>query len=819
MTDLRFGARMLRKSPGSTAAIVGLLALGIGAATVIFSVFDAVLLRPLPVRHPEELVRVVQRLPKTGPRDDFPFDYYQALRDHSTTLASVFAETPSSFRFPMTDPAPAEEISARAVTPEYFTALNVGALYGRVLTPYDEQDNSGDPPAVLSYGFWRRRFDGDPRAIGRTITLRGRKFVVVGILPRGFNGLSADTAPDVRIPNRAYAVLTGFPGANRAIELFGRLKPGVTRAQAEAECQSFFQSVVVPYYADIVKEFPNNGAAQLIKSGVNLDSVQRGESVLRDRFASPLQLLMVSVSVLLLIVCSNVGGLLLAQGVARSQEIAVRMAMGATRTRLIRQALVENSLLAVLGAAGGLWVGLLITPLAGRALPPLRDGTILLPLSLDVHMNGRVLLFCLMLSVITVVLFSAAPAITACRSGLDRVLRGSRSSAGLRGHKALIVVQIGLSTFLLAGASLLVRSFRELHAIDPGFDRDHIATFTLDFSFSKKDAGFIPLLMERVRQTPGVISAAISSVGVMRGRGMGATVAPVGEQATQADYLNASFLDVSPEYFDTMGIRLLAGRSLTSQDAPAGKPGLPAKVVVNQAFVRRFFPHADPLGQRFGIGLKAVESADYEIAGVMSDAKYRSLREPMIPTFCDLANDYSRVIYVRTRIRPELIFEPVRKVLAALDPSLAFIEMHTLAEEVDDSAAAERLTALLASVFGGIAVLLAGVGLYGLLAYAVMQRRREIGIRMALGAAALDIAGLTVRQTVGMAIVGLAAGLGAALACGPLVRSVLYGISPWDLTSLGSAVGFVLVVAAAATLVPALRAARVVPAVALREEA
>ena len=811
---------MLRRNPGSTLAIAGLLALGIGSATVIFSVFDAVLLRPLPVRHPEDLVRMVQRLPKAGPRDDFPFDYYQALRDHSTTLASVFAETPSSFRFPMTDPAPAEEISARAVTPEYFAALNVTPLYGRVLTADDEQDSSGDPPAVLSYGFWRRRFDGDPHALGRTMTLRGHKFVVVGVLPRGFNGLSADTAPDVRIPNRAYPVLTGFPGANRAIELFGRLKRGVSRAQAEAECQSFFQSVVVPYYADIVKEFPNNGAAQLIKTGVNLDSVQRGESVLRDRFASPLQLLMFSVSVLLLIVCSNVGGLLLAQGAARSQEIAVRMAMGATRARLIRQVLVENSLLAVLGAAGGLWVGLLVTPLAGRALPPLRDGTILLPLSLDVQMNGRVLLFCLALSVVTVLLFSAAPAITACRSGLDRVLRGSRSSAGLRGRKALIVVQIALSTFLLAGASLLVRSFRELYSIDPGFDRDHIATFTLDVSFSKKDAGFIPLLMERVQQTPGVISAAISSVGVMRGRGSGATVALVGQPATQADYLNSSFIDVSPEYFDTMGIRLLAGRSLTEKDAPADKPGLPTRVVVNQAFARRFFPHADPLGQRFGIGVKAVESGDYEIAGVMSDAKYRSLRELMIPTFYDVTKDYSRlrVLYVRTRTRPELIFEPVRKVLAALDPSLAFIEVHTLAEEVDDSAAAERLTALLASVFGAIAVLLAGVGVYALLAYSVAQRSREIGIRIALGAEGLDIAGLLGRQTLALASGGILGGIVAALAAGAWIRSLLYGVSPSDTTSMISAGLLMLLVAAGAGVIPARRAARVQPAIALRRE-
>ena len=820
MNDLRFGARMLARNPGSTLAMAVLIALGIGAGTVIFSVVDAVLLRPLPVHNPEELVRMVQRIPRIGTRGEFPFDYYEALRDHSTTLQSVFAETPSSFHFAMTHPEPAEQITARAVTPEYFDALGVKALYGRVLGAGDANEDSGMPPAVLSYGFWRRRFGGDPQVMGRRITLHGHNFVVVGVTPREFNGLRADTAPDVRVPNRAYPLLTGYPGVHRTIELAGRLKPGFTRAQAEAECQSTFQSAVVPYYRDILRESPENGAGELIKRGMALDPLARGPSILRERFADTLKLLMAFVAVLLLMVSSNVAGLLLARTAARREEIAVRLAMGATRARMIRQMLVESSLLAVLGTLGGLWIAVLAIPLAARAWPPIRDlGTTLLPLTLDVRMNARAFLFAMALSTLTVLLFSAAPAFAASRSSLDSVLRGARSSGGWRGRQALIVLQIALCTFLLAGASLFVRTFHQLHDMDPGFDRDHVATFTGDLTLSGNRTSLPRLLAERVQQIPGVVSAAISSRGVMRGRALGATVAPAGQSASPGDYLNSSLNEVSPGYFDTMGMRILAGRALAGSDASSDKSAPPKKVVVNQAFARRFFPNVNPVGQRFGVGVKPVEAADDEIVGVVSDAKYRSLREPIVPTFYTVATEYyAFVLNVRTRFRPESIFQPVQKALASIDPSAAFLEIHTLAEEVDDSTAAERVTAVLVSVLGAIAMLLAGVGIYGLLAYAIVRRRREIGIRMALGAEPAHIARLVGRETLVMAVGGIVFGLASALAAGPWIRSLLYGISPWDPKSLFAAAIFVAIVALGATAVPVIRATHMEPSLALRQE-
>jgi predicted permease len=446
-------------------------------------------------------------------------------------------------------------------------------------------------------------------------------------------------------------------------------------------------------------------------------------------------------------------------------------------------------------------------------------GTTLLPLSLDVQMNARAFVFLMALSTLTVLLFSAVPAFAASRAGIEGVLRAARSGGGWRGRQALIVFQIALCTFLLTGASLFVRTFHELHDMDPGFDRDHVATFTGDLTLSGDRSALPRLLTERVRQIPGVVSAAIASKGVMRGRGLGATVAPTGQPALAGDYLNSSFNEVSPGYFDTMGMRILAGRALAGSDAESGRPAGPKNVVVNQAFVRRFFPNVNAVGQRFGVGVKAVEGADNEIVGVVGDARYRSLREPVVPTFYKVGTEYfGFVLNVRTHARPESIFRAVPKALASIDPAAAFLEIHTLAAEVDDSTAAERLTAVLVSVLGAIAMLLAGAGIYGLLAYAIVRRRREIGIRMALGAVPTDIARLVGREGLTMAAGGIVFGLAAALAAGPWIRSLLYGISPWDPKSLSAAAIFVAVVAVGATAIPVLQATHIEPTPALRQE-
>jgi predicted permease len=396
--------------------------------------------------------------------------------------------------------------------------------------------------------------------------------------------------------------------------------------------------------------------------------------------------------------------------------------------------------------------------------------TTLLPLSIGLSIDRRVLAFSVVLSVLTLMLFSLAPAMATARSSLDSILRGVRSSSSMRGRQALIVVQIALCTFLLAFAGLFVRTFQQLRGMDPGFDRDHVATFTVDLMGwtgfeTKAEAALREALTTRVRQIPCVVSAATSARGVMRGRGLGNTIVPEGHSLKPGDFLNTSVNTVSPEYFDTMGMSILAGRGLTPRDVPADSLTSRASVVVNRAFAQRFFPGVDPVGKHFG---PSTDTRRNEIVGVVSDAKYRSLREPIPPTFYSVVEwGYgSFVLNVRTRVRPESIFEPVRKALAATDPSVAFLEIHTLADEVDASTASERLTAALASIFGAIAALLVGVGIYGLLAYAVAQRKREIGIRMALGARLADIRGLIGRQVCLMVACGVAAGILGALMAG-----------------------------------------------------
>ncbi len=821
--DLRHGARMLAKNPSFTLLVTGLLALGVGGTTVIFSLFDAVFLRPLPVRHPAELVSMAEHIPKIGPSNNFPYVYYQTLHDHATTLAATFAETGKYFHFAMRDPEPPEEITVHAVTPDFFTGLGVRALYGRVLLPDDANESQGMSPAVLSYGFWQRRFGGDPGVVnGRTILVNGHRFVIVGVMSRDFHGLTVDTAPDIRVPLRAFPLVRDIRKDLWLFELAGRLRPGFTRVQAEAECQALWQSTMRDYYQN-VRKLPPQTVSVLLRRGMGLAPLERGVSLLRNRFGNVLKLLMASVVLLLLIVCTNVAGLLLERAAARQQEIVVRLAVGATRFRLVRQLLAENLLLAALGATAGLVVAIVGMPLAIRALPPIREypSPSLVPLSIHVGINGRVFLFLIALSLATTLLFSVSPALAISRSTLDSLLRSTRSSTGVRGRQALIALQIALCTFLLAIASLFVRTFRQLQRVDPGFDRDQIATFTLNLDgYTGKPAVFVKTFTDRVRAIPGVLSVGISSIGVMRGTGVANTVAPAGQRITPADFLNTSVNYVSPEYFGTMGMHILYGRDFIASDTPGQKQVGPVMVLVNQAFQQRFFPNTQPVGKLFGQGMAGeVAGEKYEIIGVVSDAKYRSLRAPVVPTFYTCEPDFDHfVLNVRTRTRSEAIIEPVRKTLASLEPGLPFLEVHTMAEEVDNSVASERITAALSSLFGGIASLLVGVGIYGLLAYVVTQRRREIGIRMALGAQPAHIGKLIARQTLAMTAAGIISGLCAAYAAAHAIRSLLYGISPQDSKSLLATVILVALTAAAGTIFPAVRAARVDPMVALRYE-
>jgi predicted permease len=821
--DLREGVRMLTRHPRSSLLIAGLLAVGIGASTAVFSLFDAILLRPLPVRHPEQLVSMVQYISKLGARDLFPFPYYEALRDQAKSLAVTFGDTGQAFRdFVMADPGPAQDVDLDAVTSQFFQALGVPALYGRALLPSDEKAEPGSRPAVLSYSFWKRRFGGDPRVVNdQTVVINKHHFAIVGVMPRDFHGLTVDTTPDLWVPMRTLPPLVGgVAGTNRMpVELAGRLKPGVTLLQAQAECRTIWQSAMKDYYQSVGK-LPSQEARELFRLGVALQPLARGTSILRAQFGGVLELLLASVGVLLLIVCSNVAGLLLARAAARQQEFAVRLAVGATRLRLVRHLLAEGFLLAILGAAGGLLIALAAMPLALRMLPPMRDfDTSLVPLSLNAGINGRVFLFLLAVSALTMLLFSLSPAIAVSRSNIESLLRAARASAGVRGRQALITLQIALCTFLLALAGLFVRTFQQLREVNPGIDVDHIATFTGNLTGYSGGPAFLKTLTERVRQIPDVILAAVSSFGVMREHGEFATVEPAGQLITRADFLNVALNDVSPGYFKTMGMRVLFGRGLVPSDVPAGRAASPTMALVNQKFARRFFPDTNPVGKLFGWGTVGIAKGDFEIVGIVSDARYRSLREPIFPMVYTAKTQFKTfVLNVRTHESSQAIIEPVCKVWQSLGPGAPFLEVDTLAQEVDQTTASERVTATLALLFGAVAALLAGVGIYGLLACLVTERQREIGIRMALGARPVDIGKLIALQTVAMTATGIILGLAGALIAGPAIRFLLYGISPQDPKSLFFAILFVALTAGVATLFPVLRAIRSEPSETLRQE-
>jgi predicted permease len=823
MNDARYAARMLAKSPGFTFIAAGLLAAGIGATTVIFSAVDAVMLRPLPVKHPEELVRMVQRTPQLGARSYFSYLFYEDLRDHSSTVAIPFGE--SEWSVAMNQPLPAEEIRATLVTPEFFEALGVSALYGRTLTRDDAGEAPGAPPAVVSYGFWQRRFNGEASAVGREITLREHKFTIVGVMPREFNGISADTSPDVRVPARTAPLLVENGGPvprleERTFSLAARLRPGVAPAQAHAECLAMWRAST----EDFFKRFPENGPVENeLRRGMELEPLARGVSTLRDKFSTALELLIGCAALLLMMTCANVGGLLLARGAARREEVAVRLAMGATRARIARQMLAESAILAALGSAGGLLIAFVATPLVARIIPPMRDlGTERMALSIHFGVDARVLVFLISISALAVLLCGVAPAASAARMNLDSVLRSVRSSPGWRSRQALIVFQIALCTVLLAGAGLLTRTLAQLRDVPPGFDAAHVVTFTANPSLDRQTHAEIEslrvALVERARQIPGVESVAVASRPLMRGSGIKMTIAPAGERASAQDFLNTSLNQISPDYFSTLGVRMVAGRDFTAQDAALTQA--PFRTIVNEAFVRRFFPHSEPVGQRFGQGSSEPAKANYEIIGVVSDAKYRSLREPMSPIAYTIwkPSEGPFQLVVRTAANPESVIEPVRRALVAIDPALPFTEIVSMPKEIDASTAPERTTARLATLFAAAAATLAGIGIYGLLAYTVAQRRREIGIRMAIGARPGNIAEMIGGQALGMAGAGVVLGLGAAFLAAPWIGSLLYGIAASDPASYAIAAFFVILISTSAAAFPAIRATRVEPAAALREE-
>jgi predicted permease len=814
--DILHAFRLIRKAPLFALYVIVPLALGIGLNGAIFLLLDTFLLRPLPIRNPEQLVRLVQLVQNLGPRSYYSYDVFEALERNSTSLSEMigYADANTAVR----DSTGVSRIRCQIVTGNFFTALGVQPLYGRVLTSADALGQAAAPPVVVSYPYWRTQLRRDAAIIGGTITLDDRPFTIVGVMPQRFNGLEVETAPDIFVPLMAASLVSRTnPDANsfRKFEysLAARLRPGVNLERARAETAAIVHATM--------EANPDSLARG---ERLELEPIGRGVSLIRPKFASGLILLMSCVGLLLLMICANVGGVLLARASARREEAAVRLAIGATPGRLVRQWLSESLVLTAIGGAAGLAVAFAAAPLLVRALPPLRDrGATLLTLSLDLRLDGRMLAFAIVLCVACALFAGLPAAFQAARANLQASLKAARATSKQPLRWILVALQIGLCTFLLAGAGLLVSTFRHLRALDPGFDRDHIVTFSLDPEMAHYTVQQAEALRTRlvavVKSLPEVESAGSAMVGLMHGTGIKATVAPEGQITPRSDFLNSSLNFISPEYFETMRIPLLAGRNFRA-DEPESKP---SHVIVNGAFVRRFFPNVNPIGQKFGIGVEKVVPGEFEIIGVVGDAKYRSLRETVPPTIYNFAYSDPKyvagfILHVRTKTRPENIIQSVRRALNQIDPRLPFYEIRTLSEEVDATLWAERLLAWLSSVFAVVAAVLATLGVYATLAYAIAQSRREIGIRVALGARAADVLRLFSARPMRIAGIGVLLGVAGFYAATPAFRTVLYEVSSTDPFTVVSAAAAVLAIALAATLVAVSGALRVDPAIVLRDE-
>ena len=848
-TDLSYALRMLVKKPAFTLVTVFTIALGIGANTALFSVVDAVLLKKLPVKNPDELVlfKATWNGEKFGPggfngsnrRDrqtglttgtSFPVQTLTRLRQEKAAVSDVFAFSPMELNFNASGQA--EVVSGQVVSGNYYSALGVPAIVGRTIT--DADDNlAATPVAVLSHRFWSTRLGSDASIVGKQVNINNVAFTIVGVTPAGFIGTSdVGTAQDVSIPlawePQVAGELTNMRGAGIWwLRMMGRLQPGATIEQAKATLAGPFQESVLEHRAgrQARSRTPLRNIDPQDLPRLEAVSGSRGEMWSRTGFATPLLLLMGIVGLVLLIACANVANLLLVRASGRRKEIAVRLALGASRRRLIRQLLTESVLLATVGGALGVlfavWIknGLLVvSDWGGREMA-----------ALDPRLDLRVLFFTLGLSLLTGLIFGILPSLRATRLDLTPSLKdtANNSSAITRSwlSKSLVVVQVSVSVLLLISAGLLIRTLRNLQRVETGFNANNLLLFDVDPSMSGyKDERLTKLyeqMFARLEAVPGVQSVTFSRMALLSfgARSSSMYVAGVLGPDGKPKESEAKVHEVRENFLQTMEIPLLLGRGLSAQDDARA----PQVAVVNQAFVKAHFPNENPIGKRFGFDSDKPD--EIEIVGVARDAKYTSQRDPIEPTvyqpWKQSGSITSGTVELRTTGNPTAYVAGVREAMREVDRNLPVSNVRTQLEQANQTLAMERMFAKLLTLFGGIAQTLAAVGLYGVMAFTVAQRTREIGIRMALGANRGNVLRMVLRQGMALTLVGVAAGLGAAYALTKYLESLtglLFGVEardPLTFTVIGT---LLVVIALVACLVPARRATKVDPLIALRYE-
>jgi predicted permease len=828
MNDLRFAIRNLIKRPGFTVIALITLALGIGANSTIFSVVNATLMRPLPVSHPESLVFVFN-----GPAGNiFAYPDYAELRDQNQVVDGLAAFGGITVSLNSSDQT--DLITGAIVTGNYFDVLGVRAALGRVITPDDDRTPGAHPVVVISHGLWQSRFGSDQNIVGKQIQLNGQSFTIVGVTPPQFGGAQAGVMRDLYVPMMMQATMrpprAGYSGemnpdllklrTNRWLFCIGRLKPGVSLEQAQGSLAAIAQRLAEVY--------PNTNRGRSISITTFNESDDPAQ---RRQLTSVAVLLMSVVGLVLLIACANVANLLLARGSARSKEIAIRLAIGAGRWQIVRHLLTESLLLATVGGALGLLLSYWLAA-ALKAMPPPAG---VLPLTPTFAVDRRVLLFTFALSMISGIVFGLVPALRFSRPTLMPALKdenwtpGERRKYGVR--DLLVVTQVALSVVLLIAAGLFLRSLQYARAIDPGFDAERIVTVPLNINLLRytKAQGreFYRQVIERVSAVPGVESASLARVVAVSG---GSSVRSLliegrpgsdnqfrsdGGVAPGADVNSVNSNVIGLGYFRTMGIAVQRGRDFTAQDTD----DRPRVTIVNEAFAQTHFPGQEAVGKR--VSFNGTAGPWQEIVGIVRTSKYRTLGEPPTPVaYLPLQQNHETgmTLHVRASVEPGTLAASIRKEVQTLEKNLPVATPTRLSEWIVNSLYAARMGAILLGVFATLALLLASIGLYGVMSFAVSRRTRELGIRMALGARAADVFRLILQRGFGMALVGISFGLAAAALVTRLLTSFLYGISTTDVVTFVAIPTILAVVAMIACYVPARRATKVDPLVALRYE-
>ena len=822
--DVHYGLRMLRKTPLITSIALLSLALGIGANTAIFSLVDAVMLRMLPVQNPEQLARILFRSPASPrPRQSATNPIWEQVRDRQDAFSGVIAWSPQMFD--LAEGGEVNNINGIYASGDYFTVLGVRPAAGRLMSASDDVRGCSGV-AVLGYGFWQSHYAGAESAVGSLIRLNGHAFPIVGVSQRGFFGTDVGDKLDVAIPVCAEAVLDGKDSSLDVrddwwLSMMGRLKPGVTVEQADARMKVLSPPLfgaVVPQawptkYQDIFRKY----------AFAVLPGATGASGGLRQQYSQPLEILMFVVGLVLLIACANIASLLLARSAARQKEIALRLSLGASRARLIRQMLTESVVLSGTGAIFGVLFARWGSVLLVRFVSTQQSQVFL-----DLKMDSRVLAFTIAVTVLCGLLFGLLPALRSTRvDAMSAMKEGQSQAAGGRSHSSaarwIVAAQIALSLVLLIGTGLFIHTFANLMTLDAGFDRNNVLMVETNIhNAGIAEPARVPLygqMLAELRSIPGVVSASQCWMTPLSGRQWDNSLTAPGHPLPAGVDPDTLLNWVTPGYFETMRTALLEGRTFDARDSATSTP----VVIVNQLLARHYFGSQSPIGEHLLGGSEGMLRQPMEIIGVVQDAKYTSLRDDFQPeAYFPLSQIQKNVaedstFEIRTAMAPSALIPAVREAVGRVN-KLASLQFTTLKQEADDSVAQQHLMAVLSGFFGGLALLLTAIGLYGVMAYVVTQRTHEIGIRMALGAQQASILRLVIRDATIVLVAGVAAGLLGSIWISRLAKDLLFGVTPNDPLTLALAIVVLVAVALFACYIPARRATRVDPLVALRYE-